>query len=144
MREIKFRGQDVNGHWHIGLLSISQARTGQPEKGYYISNSAGSPWAYQVRPDTVGQYTGLKDKDGKEIYEGDILSNQTFSDWIVKYSTDGYDYGSGCDICGWLLWSEKYGEDVSLLSLATEDMVQVIGNATDNPELLKESPDGKD
>ncbi len=49
----KFRGQSVNGDWYDGLLSISQGNNLQPEKGYYISNSGGMPWAYQVRPETI-------------------------------------------------------------------------------------------
>ena len=48
-----FKGQSVNGDWYEGLLSVSQGLSRQPEEGYYISNSGGMPWAYQVRPETV-------------------------------------------------------------------------------------------
>ena len=67
MREIKFRGKGINGEWYKGLLSISQGKPGQPEKGYYISNEAGMPWAYQVRPETIGQL--IATIDGQEFYE---------------------------------------------------------------------------
>ena len=81
-REIKFRGKRLdNGEWVYGdLLHLVD--------GVYISNDNGNNMA-QVDPDTVCQFTGCKDKSGKEVYEGDVVEVASF---LYK-----------------IAWSETYG-----------------------------------
>ena len=109
MREIKFRAW-VNGGMeeHICLNMW----------GYYF-DVAGS-WASSEIP--VMQFTGLKDKNGKEIYEGDIIGGyDAFPNWVMELQNIGYGFHN-CDTC---LGFPHVGVGV------------VIGNIYENPELMK-------
>ena len=156
MREIKFRGKHMrmlpqnnklDGTWVYGYLE---------DKNYIYSPELEGELL--VKPETVGQYTGLKDKNGVEIYEGDIIEFLGHKG-VIQYECgsfgivfrEGIDWEeiadnicpvTGCDnalyacendnyISLWEIYWNFNCEDGSL------DTVEVIGNIYENPELLK-------
>jgi hypothetical protein len=70
MRDIIYRAKGEDGKYHYGLVSRSEGLPGQPEAGIYLNNLAGCPWAYKVKPETLGEYIGLCDDNGVPMYEG--------------------------------------------------------------------------
>lgn len=138
MREILFKGaQKVDCAkslvWYEGSLIIeTDSYTG--EKEYYIQNENGS---YLVIPETVGQYTGLPDKNGKKIFEEDIVAH--FINWHGKRFNGVVRYESkiACWVCDFVVNNKT--ESAYLADWVHGNGAEVIGNIHDNPELLKEA-----
>ena len=127
MREIKFRGKRLdNGEWEYGDLvhTTNDVLILPTDKGWE---------QYKVDPETVGQYIGIKDRDGKEIWEGDIVmvgSRDEEYDEIVK----GFPFLIMFNYVGFCIAED----DMSPWGLISNlDWLEVIGNIHDNPELLK-------
>ena len=121
-REIKFRGRDLDGRWFYGLPCI--VKEGK-DKGSYISSKSGMPMSYAIRPETLTQFTGLLDKNGKEIYEGDILNvcDGFKTEPVIFY--DGAFWISDC---------KNYAENL-LYAWGVENL-EIIGNIYENTELM--------
>ena len=119
MRETKFRGKRLdNGEWVIGYL-VKMWRE------WHILNSDNVNTAYPVDPATVGQFTGLKDNNGREIYEGDVIKwNDKYPPKVILWFACQFDVGN--DSCS-----------MPLLALKDKCPIEIIGNIHDNPELLK-------
>lgn len=129
MREILFRGKRMdNGEWIFGYYI--QKKNPLSEDGLPVSHCISDipPFGTKVDPETVGQYTGLEDKNGKRIFEGDIVEGLDYTAEDRGYGIIGFDEGAfevfNNDICG-TFYENYWGTDF-----------EVIGNVYDNPELM--------
>ena len=124
MREILFRGKRKdNGEWVYGNYAV----TDNNEKQHFIFQN--KAFEFEVDPETVGQYTGLTDKNGKKIFEGDIVERL----WLGEKHIYRIYYDN--DIASFI------GTDIYSERFTTFDYdaceFEVIGNIYDNPELLE-------
>lgn len=127
MREIKFRGIDVKtDEWVYGSLIT------WPDGEVMIFDtlmSDGSMGGRIINPDTLGQFTGLRDKSGKEIYEGDIL-DVNYADeesrLEVRFVRGVFAF----------LWGGNLDDEFPC-NAPTHEWAEVVGNIHDNPELIK-------
>lgn len=140
MREIKFRAKTKNKgpkwakvspvRWLYGNLQVPSVEG----VGYYMWDKIdGSQYQVEVDPETIGEFTSLKDRNGNDIYEGDIIS---------------FDYGVGEPVSEDLievrfvrgmfafLWNGDL-DDECPVSSPTHEWANVVGNIHDNPELIK-------
>lgn len=125
MREILFRGKRTdNGDWEYGDLWCN------PYGKRIVCivspiNDQGTTGGNEVDPETIGQYTGLKDKNGKKIFEGDIVCHDFGKKQIGKQYAI-------------VKWSEKYASfqlnPIDNWMFCNLSDVNVVGNIYDNPE----------
>ena len=133
MREILFRAKRIdNGNWVEGDLRQDRDLKTDYISGWdYYATEGGlerEPFEYEIEPETLCQYTGLKDKNGKRIWENDIVRIE-----------NSMDEGIGnIKFCGGM-WYADGKPNNSLYDIVEYDEadVEVIGNIFDNPELLK-------
>ena len=127
IRAVIFRGKRTdNGEWETGSLVI--IRDGCSDKEVFIADKM-TGYHTPVIPETVGQYTGLTDKNGVKIFEGDI----------VRYDVNYHDMVISYDVENWGGWLYEDMDDnmqaYSIYEFCLKD-IAVIGNIHDNPELL--------
>ena len=130
MREILFRGKDIDGKWVEGCCIVDEMDTNKVYIGYIFGSDGRQPHDTDVSlvdPKTVCQYTGLADKNGRKIFVGDI----------VKIGLEHYEVWWNCDSSSITLSSKNESRG---LYLSRNETVEVIGNIFDNPELIGEQP----
>lgn len=163
MREILFRGKRTdNGEWETGSLVI--IRDGCSDKEVFIADKM-TGYHTPVIPETVGQYTGLTDKNGRKIFEGDIVLTQDYYDkpyaknrkskkhiGVVEYKIGSSNHFFSRETGKWDAYIEWEAEWIVKIKHYGKFVhgdwgyffdCEVIGNIHDNPELL-EGGDGND
>ena len=129
MREILFRGKRTdNGEWAYGDLiqNVDCLKIREQEKS--IKKIAKS---YEIDPKTVGQFTGLLDKNGKKIFEGDIVLGLFLFDMSINAVVKFRDGAFGLE------WRRGEIIEFNAFTSLCNITYEIIGNRYDNPELLE-------
>lgn len=128
MRTIKFRGKRIgNGEWVYG--DLLQGVSGDV---YIVITHENGVTKYEVQNETIGQFTGLHDKNGKEIYEGDVIIGKYETKHLIQYNEkEGSCFAYRLPISEFSFKGHFNQDWVNACSKI------VIGNIHDNPELKK-------
>lgn len=147
MREIKFRAKGLNDdNWHYGSYVYTDDNKNNPfasgpfKENHHIIQYHPGDWnlggweAIDINPNTLGQFTNLKDKNGKEIYEGDVIA----FNWR---SSDGLDITDLLEVrfirgVFAFLWDGDIDHEANIVS-PTHEWATVVGNIHDDPDLIK-------
>ena len=137
MRDILFRGKRIdNGEWVEGGYFLEP----YTDKTFIVTwNSFGLGFIdyIEVVPETVGQYTGLNDMNGKRIFEGDIFRCDNAMGY-VRFGTYASVYANKNTHIGFFIeWIIDRMLRIDLAFWTEQRKIEVIGNIHDNPELLK-------
>lgn len=141
MREIKFRGRRLLNDWYYGSLDLTEIEPKICFNDVVSDNNGGATHFVRkvaVDADTIGQYTGLIDRNGKEVYEGDVVF------WL---SIDMKGRGHGeqgaiiwdKDTMAWAILRDKPTKDhrPCIISRPFDKRnLEIVGNIHDNPELM--------
>lgn len=137
MREILFRGKRIdNGEWVEGYYIGEQKMVEKKAHWILDKNDIFGRFHYRsIDPNTLGQYTGLTDKNGKKIFEGDILKYSYHPPVIVVWHSGGWYFTDEDDL------SRPHSDDfIDNWGIYDKEQLEIIGNIHDNPELLEDKP----
>lgn len=153
MSEILFRGKSLKDNEWVEGYYCRYGFTGE-EKDYIIPDYASALYGVEVNSNTIGQFTGLTDKNDVKIFNGDILQGDIYPYWSdgdYNYYAEVIWFDNNC--CGFGLYTHKNPKSAvrgisdgncEWLDDFDSDNWTVIGNIFDNPELITEQEENNE